>query len=107
MAGDREGLGRRSEHAYQVTLKEIAEEKAASLGRAGRRLEDALAALDALDNPGGDDGRTDLVEEAGEALYFYIVQREACGLFDSAEILRELKVPEEVRRRMGLRKRSS
>jgi hypothetical protein len=105
MAGDRDGMSRKSEHLYQVTLKEIAQEKAASLGRAGRRLEDALAALEVLDGTGSTEGRVEIIEEAGEALFFYIVQREACGLFDSAEIFRELRVPEEVRRRMGLRKR--
>jgi hypothetical protein len=105
MAGeDQDRINRRSAHIYESTLKEIAGEKAASLGRAGRRLEDALARLSALDRAGSTE-RIEMVEEAGEALYFYIVQREACGLFDSSEIFRELSVPDEVRRRMGLRKR--
>ena len=65
---------------------EIAEERASALGRLGRRLEAALAALAACP-PTATSERTirdSLVEEAGYALWLFIVQREACGLNDSS-----------------------
>jgi hypothetical protein len=86
---------------------EIVQEKAATLSRIGRRLQaalDALAAFDALsgDAGDGDDGRRDeLVSAAGEALWYYVIQREVCGLRDSEAIMRQLGVPREVRLRMG------
>lgn len=88
---------------------EIAQEKAFSLGRMSRRLNEALQALEAFDaaRPGGSapdvaGERRELVAEAGEALWYYVVQREACGLRDSEAMMRELRVPREVRLRMGL-----
>jgi hypothetical protein len=99
--------GRISENRHASVLQELAQERAASLGRAGQRLERALEALAALGEGSGpgDPPRTERLEEAGEALFFYIVQREACGLRDSAEILDELRVPREVQLRMGVRRR--
>src|SRR5262245_52831436 len=66
---------------------EIIEEQASSLGRAGRRLEAAIAALNAFDAPHAgaplagavrDDRRRQLVAEASEALWYLMVQRDAC-----------------------------
>lgn len=90
-----------AETRYGAVVKEIAAEKAASLGRAGRKLEEALDRLAA--HPMDDSQRRRLLDEAGEMLYYYIVQREACGLYDAEEIFREFGAPPEVRRRMGLR----
>jgi hypothetical protein len=91
---------------------EIAREKASALGRLGRRLEAALAALAAFDTQADDEApaspavrrkrRDALVAEAGEVLWSFIVQREACGLRDSARAMREYGVPAEVRLRMGI-----
>lgn len=91
---------------HDATVAEIAAEKASSLGRAGRRLEAALTALHDLD-PRVDsiERREELLDEAGEALFFYLVQREACGLRDSAEVLDALRVPRAVQLRMGIRRR--
>lgn len=102
-----DGVSGRADFQHASTEREIAAEKAASLGRAGRRLERALRALAEHDSgsPAEPSGREELVEEAGEALFFYLVQREACGLRDSASVLAELAVPAEVQWRMGLRKR--
>ena len=87
---------------------EIAQEKASTLGRMGRRLEEKLAALAAFDAAHGqlDVGATrgdrfTLVAEAGVALWHFIVQREALGLRDSARVLRDYNVPKEVHDRMG------
>jgi hypothetical protein len=89
---------------------EVAQEKASALGRMGRRLEATLAALAAFDASHPDKGilgeedraeRRALVAEAGVALWHLVVQRESVGLRDSARMLREYRVPDEVRDRMG------
>jgi hypothetical protein len=82
---------------------EIAEERASALGRLGRRLETALEALAACP-PTDIPERTirdSLVEEAGYALWLFIVQREACGLNDSTQVMQTYRVPREVYARMG------
>jgi Family of unknown function (DUF6665) len=108
---------------------EIVQEQAAALGRLGRALEAALAALSKHDELrqaelrhgelrhgelrhgefGGDHGskpaagtvREHLLREAGTALWCFVVQREACGLRDQKTIMREYRVPREVQNRMG------
>ena len=89
---------------------EIAREKASALGRLGRRLEAALAALAAFDARADEERmpaqrherRDALVAEAGHILWCFIVQREACGLRDSNRAMRDYGVPNEVRARMGV-----
>jgi hypothetical protein len=85
---------------------EIAQEKASALGRLGRGLEAALEKLAAFDadrsKPVSSQERQALVAEAGYALWLFIVQREACGLRDSAWVMRDYRVPAEVRGRMGV-----
>jgi hypothetical protein len=83
---------------------EIAQEQASALGRGGRMLEAALAALSEYDgaHPGPTARRADLVAAAGEALWCFMVQREACGLRDSRTVLRDYRVPAEVQNRMGV-----
>lgn len=91
---------------------EIAREKAAALGRLGRALERALAALHDFDHEArrGDaeptsplrrDRRTALVAAAGNALWLFVVQREACGLRDMRHVIRDYGVPPDVQHRMG------
>jgi hypothetical protein len=90
---------------------ELAQEKASALGRLGRALEAALAALAEFDiaHPGGtpraaqeQHARSLLVAEAGMALWHFVVQREACGLRDMRYVLRDYRVPPEVAARMGV-----
>jgi hypothetical protein len=86
---------------------EIAQEKAATLGRLGRVLEAALAALREFDaQPREADQRKHerraLVAEAGHAQWMFVVQREALGLRDSRQLMRDYGVPPEVQGRMGL-----
>jgi len=87
---------------------ELAQEKASALGRLGRALEAALAALAELDaEPPGDASaerrklRASLVAQASLALWYFIVQREACGMRDLRAVLRDYRVPPEVAARMG------
>jgi len=89
---------------YAALDYEIAQERASSLGRLGRRLEGALAALAACPPTANSDRkiRDGLVEQAGYALWLFVVQREACGLNNSAQMMRDYGVPNEVSARMGL-----
>jgi len=87
---------------------ELAQEKASTLGRLGRALEAALAALKAFDaraiEPTAQTRRERkaLVAEAGHALWLFVVQREALGLRDSRQVMRDYAVPSEVQGRMGM-----
>lgn len=85
---------------------EIAQEQASTLGRLGRRLEATLAALAAFDAESAAAApsrqRADLVGEAGIALWHMIVQCEVLGMRDVARILRDYRVPDEVRNRTGI-----
>jgi hypothetical protein len=87
---------------------EIAQEKAATLGRAGRKLEAALAALRAFDaqprelRADAPRERRTLVAEAGYALWLFVVQRESLGLRDQRQLMRDYGVPGEVQSRMGM-----
>ena len=86
---------------------EIAQEKASTLGRLGRALEAALARLAAFDAESSEGThenkrkRRTLVEEAGHALWLFVVQREALGLRDMRTLMRDYRVPAEVYNRMG------
>jgi hypothetical protein len=92
-----------------VLQYEIMQEKAAVLARLGRRLQtalDALAAFDAAAPARADaEARDALVGAAGEALWYYVVQREVMSIPASDAMLRELGVTREVRLRMGLNRR--
>lgn len=90
-----------SETPLDALNYEIAGEKASSLGRAGRRLEAALATLANAEGEGLRAARA----EAADALWHYLVQREAMGLRDQRAILREYRVPPEVEAMMGARPR--
>jgi Family of unknown function (DUF6665) len=97
---------------------EIAQERASALGRLGRALEAALAALSAYDgmatsnpatlpaSPQGKRGiavtREQLVRQASDALWCFAVQREACGLRDLRPVLHNYRVPREVYAGMGV-----
>ena len=88
---------------YATLQYEIAEERASALGRLGRRLEAALTALAACPRTANTDRkiRDSLVEQAGYALWLLVVQREACGLNNTAHVLQVYRVPNEVVARMG------
>ena len=87
---------------YATLVDEIAQEKASALGRLGRRLEAALAELAACPRTPHTDRtiRDRLVAQAGDALWLFVVQREACGLNKIAPVLQQYGVPNEVYARM-------
>lgn len=81
-------------------------EKAAALGASARKLRRTLDALRAFDENAtahAHVARETLVEDAAEACWGYIVQRELIGLgFEDAEyIRRQYRVPDDVWRRLG------
>jgi plasmid stabilization system protein ParE len=88
---------------YATLEYEIAQEKASALGRLGRQLEGALAALAACPRTANSDPKIhdNLVEQARYALWLFVVQREACGLNDSVQVMRDYGVPNEVHACMG------
>jgi hypothetical protein len=94
------GLGSPDKTPLDTLEYELLQEQAAALGRMGRALEAALAKLrefDAAEPPaGGQQERRVLVKEAGQALWMFVVQREACGLRDSRIVMRDYNVPGEV-----------
>jgi hypothetical protein len=86
---------------------EIMQEKASTLGRLTQAFEKALAAFLAFEgsaqsDTGADEERERLLDEAGEALWSFVVQREACGLRNTEAVLREYRVPAAIRLRMGV-----
>ena len=76
----------------------------------GRTLEQALTRLREFDAAHAlpevpaamQPARRKLVVEAGQALWMFVVQREASGLRDSRHIMRTYNVPGEVQLCMGL-----
>jgi hypothetical protein len=78
---------------------EILEEKAAALGRAGKRAEETLVALR---KSTGED-RENARRAAAEAVYAYLIQRELCGLRDQQAFFRNYGVPGEVIAILGAR----
>jgi hypothetical protein len=91
--------GLRDQTPLGVLEYELVEERAAALGRMGRALEAALAKLrefDAANSHTDAPARRALVWQAGQALWMFVVQREACGLRDSRTVIRDYDVPGEV-----------
>ena len=78
---------------------EIAAEKAAALGRAGGRVEQALAELAAFE--GSAEDRVVVLKRAAEAVYAYFIQRELCGMRRHQDVIREYQIPNAVLVRLG------
>jgi len=79
---------------------ELLEEQAGSLGRAGRKVEAALAELAA--HPGGE-GRAAVLKATADAVWGFLVQREIIGLRDRAAVIEQYDIPREVLVRLGAR----
>ena len=80
---------------------EIQEERGYALGRAGQRVEQALAALKAFEGP--EDERAPLLKEAATAVWYYFIQREACGIRNQKPAIEHYGIPREVLMRLGAR----
>lgn len=91
----------RWETGASVLDAEIAAERAASLGRAGRAVERAMTALAACPVDAPD--RSARVTVAADAVWGFTVQREALGLNDHRDALAHYGVTPEVLARVGAR----
>lgn len=80
---------------------EVAQEKASSLGHAGRVVAQKMAALRAFEGDKAD--RIPLLKDAAEAVWKYFIQRELCGLRRHDDAIREYAIPREVLVRLGAR----
>jgi hypothetical protein len=86
-----------------VIEKELEGERASSLGEAGKRLENALAALGESPDPDDDE----LVHEAATAAWYYMIVRESLRMFDHQQALKIYGVPDRVMAQVGVVRRQS
>lgn len=86
---------------------ELRGEAAASLGVSARRLTRKLELLRKSQAAGrqNDAHRERLIDDAAEALWGFVVQREILGIYDTEHVIRTFDVPPEVWKRLGVRKR--
>jgi len=87
------------ESGQDVLGRELMEEMAISLGRAGRRAEAALALLRA--HQGAPEERAVLLKAAAESVHAYFIQRELCGLRRHDDVIRDYDIPRAVLVRLG------
>lgn len=80
---------------------ELLAEKAASLGRAGAEVERRMRGIEASAAP----DRDEAVQDAADAVFAYVFQRDLCGFHAHDEPLRALGVTREVMARVGARRR--
>jgi hypothetical protein len=98
---DRFALAARSDAAFNLLEAEMLAETAASLGHHGRMVEQAMAALRACDPTGDAEARLKLVKRAARNVWAYFVQREACGMRDHRQVIKDYGIPGEVLVRLG------
>lgn len=79
--------------------QELRAERASALGAAGRKLERALAALNAAAD---DASRAQRLTEAARVAWEFMVLRESSGLCDWPRVVQVYAIPPEVQRRMGV-----
>ena len=95
----------RPETGWNVLDYEIAQQKAQILGNLGSELEQALAKLRAFDanaqGPEREAERSDLLDEAADRAWTFMIQRELCGLRHWETVVKEYRIPREVLNRMG------
>jgi hypothetical protein len=92
-------LPRSSDAGLAGLERDIAAEKAATLGRAGDLVALRLKALaDAAEG-----GRSAALHAAAEAVHAYIIQRELLGLRNHADAIRDYGIPRAVLVRLGAR----
>jgi hypothetical protein len=99
--------------SHEAVVREIRSEKAGALARVAEALERALTDLARVEAAMGAGNRAtssllatreDCVSEAGERLWFFVIQREALGLMRHDTVFDVYRVPLEVRLAMGPRR---
>jgi hypothetical protein len=76
---------------------ELQQERAAALGRTGKRVEQTIAALEA-----GAGVEDELLDHAASAVWHYMIVRDALGFHDHAAVLALYRVPPRVMARVGV-----
>jgi hypothetical protein len=90
-------------NGVNVLEYELMAERADALGRNGLKVEKAMAALNAYDgNRHPPSERERLLDEAADAVWAFLIQRETCGLRDSRDAVRRYGIPKEVMARVGI-----
>jgi hypothetical protein len=90
---------RSQDNAFDLVSHEILAEKASALGRAGRQAEVHLDRLAALDRDC--QYRAGVLKDAADAVYAYFIQRELCGFRRHQDVIRDMRIPNEVLVRLG------
>jgi hypothetical protein len=102
-----------SADTHEAVLREIRSEKAGALARVAEGLERALADLARAEAAIAAATRVtsallarrqDCLSEAGERLWYVVIQREALGLMRHETVFDVYRVPREVRLAMGPRR---
>jgi hypothetical protein len=81
---------------------QLREERAVNLGRAGKQMEKALRELE-TGVPGISED--ELLDAAGEKVWYYLIARESCGMYDNKGALAIYGVPDRVLARVGVIRR--
>ncbi|MBP1887192.1 DUF6665 family protein [Sinorhizobium mexicanum] len=99
-----QSLGRSdTSSGVNVLEYELMAERADALGRHGLKVERAIAALDQFDSSKEQPAaRERLLDEAADAVWAFLIQREICGLRDSRDAVRRYGIPKEVMARLGI-----
>ena len=82
---------------------QLQEERAVTLGKAGKEMEVALGEL-ATGVPGISED--ELLDAAGMKVWYYLITRESCGMYDHKEALAIYGVPNRVLARVGVIRRT-
>ena len=89
---------------------EILQEKAQSLGRAGKQIEEALEALKSFDERSESSAlsrrREELVADAAQKAHQFLILRELCGFRDWPEVAEFYAIPTEILKRMGSQRKA-
>ena len=91
----------RFETGLNVLETQMMAEQASSLGRLGSDAEKALAALNATSTAPGSDEHEALTNAAAKAVWYFFIQRDACGIRDHDTFIPHYKVPRAVLARLG------
>ena len=95
----------RPETGWGVLDYELHQQKAQTLGDLGAQVEQALAALRAFDagahEADGAARRSDLLNDAADWVWAFMVQREICGLRHWDAVVKDYRIPGEILSRLG------
>jgi hypothetical protein len=92
----------RFETGASVLEAEMLGERASNLGRLGRGVEAALASLAACEAPSGSAARSAVLRAAAEAVWYFFIQREVCGMRDHRAVIAHYAIPRDVLGRLGV-----